>query len=148
MAYKESNSAFLSWEGTISRKDYAINMLIAVVSLIALYFTNFSVLVPQKFLYDIIVFLVQFLQFILIISVLSLIYRRIEDFSRRFTIKIQRIFKYLFYILCLFPIIYIFVLNYLLNIIPIITVILNISSLIAGFLGILFSIIVGLIKSE
>lgn len=147
MTYKDSNSSFFSWEGTISRKDYAINMAISVISVTALYFTRFSALVSQQILYNILMFLVQFLQFVLIMSILSLIYRRIADFELKFSHKIQTILRYLFFILCIFPVVYIFLLSYFLNFMPIITSILGILSIFAALLGIIYAIIIGFIKS-
>ncbi len=115
MAYKESNSAFFSWEGTINRKDYIINMLIMIVISVALPFINFEVLVPQKILYGILMFLVQFLQFVLVFSMLSVIYRRIADFSSNYSVKRQEILRKSFIVIFVLPVVYFAILRYFLD---------------------------------
>ena len=79
MAYNESNNSFYSWEGTINRKDYVINMLILIALFFALNLVRFDILAQNKILYTILMFIIGFLKFIFIMSVLSVIYRRIAD---------------------------------------------------------------------
>ena len=148
MRNTDSNSAFLSWEGTIGRKDYVINMLILIGMLIAISLVNFNVIAPQKFLNTILIFLVNFLQFVLVISVLSVVYRRIADFSTGRSFKFAKIMKIIFAVLFLFPLFYFFLINYLLPPIPIISECLYMLSLFAIIGGIIASIIFCFLKSK
>ncbi|MCD7740128.1 MAG: hypothetical protein LUH11_02135, partial [Candidatus Gastranaerophilales bacterium] len=81
----ESNNEFFSYQGCISRKNYLVNMLI----LAALYFCislvkfeNFLPFITYKFLFYILMFFVSLFKFIILMSAISVIYRRISDFSR------------------------------------------------------------------
>ncbi|MCD7780693.1 MAG: hypothetical protein LUH05_08505 [Candidatus Gastranaerophilales bacterium] len=124
----ESNNDFFSYNGTISRKNYLINMLI----LIALYvgcsfirFENFEPFIPVKFLFSVLLFMVGLFKFVILMSALSVIYRRIADFSRsksyNFIINMKRIFVFIF----IFPVLYLFCLRYFFDIIPFIINILD-----------------------
>ncbi len=144
----DSNSAFLSWEGTINRKDYAINMLILIALFVALHLVNFNVLAPQKILNTILLYLVSFLQFIILISLLSIVYRRINDFSTGRSFRFQNIMKYIFGIFFLFPVLYFYIFAYFLSNIPFISVFLSYTALCFILVAIIASIIFCFIKSK
>ena len=119
-----SNNAFFSFEGTISRKDYCINSLILIFILLGLNFINFNHLfkfLNENFLYSIIMYIVFLFKFIAIICLISVIYRRISDFSNS-TENTKRIFG----ILYIFPVFYYYWGNYITNIFPILKNILDI----------------------
>ena len=148
MSYNKSNSAFLSWEGTINRKDYVINMLILLTLALGMNFININVLAPEKITNTILSFLIQFLQFIFVISVLSVVYRRITDFSSGRTYKFKKTFYYLFIALFVFPVLYFYVFAYFLNFIPYLTTILGIYSLVAITFAFILSIIFCFLKAK
>ena len=113
MFNKNYNNEFFGWQGTISRKDYIINLLIVFVLYIALTFLNFRIFepyVPVKFLLTILEYLVEIFKIVLLMCGLSIIYRRITDFSGRkpynFQLKMKRLFVFLYviptlYLLCI-----------------------------------------------
>ena len=56
MTYKQSNNDFFSYQGTINRKDYAINMLIVIALLIGISLVRFDSFAPYirpEFLYKV-----------------------------------------------------------------------------------------------
>lgn len=151
MSYKEYNNNFFGYDGYIDRKNYIINMLILTVIFLGLQFIKFENFIPYitfKLLYDILIFFAGFLKFVVIISALSVVYRRISDISaeksQTFKSNIQKFF-YIFYI---FPFFYIFC-RYFIDIIPIIT---QISDLITIFIliptGIISAVIFSFIKGN
>lgn len=144
----DSNSAFLSWEGTINRKDYAINMLILIALFVALYFVNFDVLAPQKILNTILLYLVSFLRFIILISLLSIVYRRINDFSTGRSFRFQNIMKYIFGIFFLFPVLYFYIFLFFISYIPFLSVFLNILAVYAVYGAVIAAIVFCFIKSK
>ncbi|MBQ9246780.1 hypothetical protein IJ182_11010 [bacterium] len=148
MAFNESNNSFFSWEGTIGRKDYAINMFILVALFIGLSLINFDVIAPEKITNSILLFIVGFLKFIIVMSVLSVIYRRIADFSIGRSYKFQKIAKSSFGIFIVFPILYLYIVFPFLMFMPIIANCLAFISLILGVIGIIVSIIICFIKSK
>lgn len=110
------NTNFLSFEGKIGRKNYIINLLILLLLLIGIFFIKFENYIEYfryKFLYTILIFIVDILKFAIVISILSVVYRRIADFS-----TINKKMKYLFFIFYLFPVLYVYWGHYLLDFIP------------------------------
>ena len=115
MSYND-NTNFLSFEGKIGRKNYIINLLILISLFIGIFlikFDNYIEFFRYKFLYTILIFTVDILKFAIIISILSVIYRRIADFS-----EVKNKMKSIFFIFYLFPVMYIYWGHYLLDFIP------------------------------
>ncbi len=148
MSYNKSNTALLSWEGTINRKDYVINMLILLAIFFGINFINFNALAPQKILNTILTFLVQFFQFVIVISILSVVYRRIADFSSGRTYQFQKTFYYIFIALFVIPVLYFYVLAYFLNFIPLISSILGMYSIAALIAAFVFSVVFCFFKAK
>ncbi len=97
----ESNNDFYSFQGSINRKNYIINMLILIILCILVHFLNFDYLktiTKYELLYNTLIWIISFFKFILLISVLSVVYRRINDFS-----GFNNIMKYIFTIFYLYP---------------------------------------------
>ena len=84
MSQQESNNDFFSYQGTISRKNYIINMLILLAIFIGCSFVrleNFKQFITYEILYNILVFMLSMVKFVSIMAILSVIYRRISDFA-------------------------------------------------------------------
>ena len=152
MSYNESNNEFFSYQGTINRKDYIINILIIISLLIGISlvkFDNFAPYIKPEFLYKVLMFMVYFFQFVMLMSVISLVYRRIADFSSSKSVVFISTMKKLFAILFIFPVLYIFCFRYFINIIPILQ---NTLDIITTFLllplGFLSMIIFAFLKGE
>ncbi len=143
-----SNNAFLSWEGTINRKDYVINMLILLTLFFGIFFIKFDVLAPQKVLNVILTYMVYFLQFIVLISILSVVYRRINDFSIGRSYKFKKTMNTIFGVLFLFPVLYFYVFAYFLSFLQAIIAILNILAFSAIIIGMIAAVVFAFIKSK
>ena len=103
MSDKPSNTDFFSYQGTINRKDYTINMLIVIAMLIGISLVRFDSFAPYirpEFLYKVLMFMVNLFQFVMLMSAISLVYRRIADFSilksTTFIVWMKKIFFILF----------------------------------------------------
>lgn len=146
MNTKESNSSYLSFEGIINRKDYTINMLILLGIFIGVNLINFNYLQTffrYEFLYTIFVFIVEMLKFIVMIAIISTVYRRISDFT-----DFNDNWKRIFFIFYFFPFLY---LNWgnLLNFIPFLIKVLDIVTLFIILpVAFISSIIFAFIKSK
>lgn len=146
MNTKESNSNYLSFEGIINRKDYTINMLILLGIFIGVNLINFNYLQTffrYEFLYTIFVFIVEMLKFIVMIAIISTIYRRISDFT-----DFNDNWKKIFFIFYFFPFLY---LNWgnLLNFIPFLIKVLDIVTLFIILpVAFISSIVFAFIKSK
>lgn len=135
MKYNEYNTNFFGWEGLIGQKDYAINIFILIALVFLLQFLNFDVLFSgHPILNNILVFLAQFLQFVFMISILSVVYRRIRDFTIDRPVIYKKVYKVIFCAFFLIPFLYFSLFLYFLDFIPILT---QIVSLICAFLGIM-----------
>ena len=152
MSNEQFNNDFFSYQGKISRKDYVINMLIVVSLLIGISFVRFDSFAPYirpEFLYKILLFMVNLFQFVMLMSAISLVYRRIADFSDTKSITFNNCMKNFFFFLFIFPILYLFCIRYFIDIIPIIR---NVIDLIVIFIivpiGIISSIILAFIKGS
>lgn len=151
MPYKEYNNNFFGYNGYIGRKNYIINMLVLIVIFLGLSFTKFENFLPYityEFLYNALIFVVSFFKIVIIVSIISIVYRRIADFSedksQNFKLNMQRIFVIFF----VFPFFYIFC-RYFINIIPIITLILDIlTTFILIPIGIISAVIFSFIKGS
>lgn len=146
MNTKESNSSYLSFEGIINRKDYTINMLILLGIFIGVNLINFNYLQTffrYEFLYTIFVFIVEMLKFIVMIAIISTVYRRISDFT-----DFNDNWKRIFFIFYFFPFLY---LNWgnLLNFIPFLIKVLDIVTLFIILpVAFISSIVFAFIKSK
>ena len=146
MNMKESNSNYLSFEGSISRKDYSINMLILCGIFIGVNLINFKTLQPLfnfEFLFSVFIFIIEMLKFIVLIAIISTIYRRIADFT-----EFDDKWKKIFFIFYFFPFLY---LNWgnLLNFIPVLIKILDLVTLFLLLpIALLSSIVFAFIKSK
>ena len=132
MTQQESNNDFFSYQGTISRKNYIINMLILLaifVGLSLIRFENFEKFITYKFLYNALIFMVSMLKFASIMAVLSVIYRRIADFSQYKSAVFQKVMKNLFVILFVCPILYDYCFRFFIDIIPALQRILDIITI-------------------
>ena len=129
MAQRESNNDFFSYQGTISRKNYIINMLILsaiYIGLSFIHFENFSDFIRYKILLTILIFMADLLKFVVLFSALSVIYRRIADFSVYKSYTFNLIMRRLFVFLYVLPVLYIFCIRYFLDIMPFLINILDI----------------------
>jgi uncharacterized membrane protein YhaH (DUF805 family) len=132
MGYKEENNDFFGWYGTINRKNYTINILILVTLFILLSVTNYQTFVQYtnfKFVQFILDLVIELFKFIILISALSIVYRRIADFTLNKSQKFKSIMQKLFGIIFVAPILYLYCLKDFLNFIPILTYILNIITI-------------------
>ena len=152
MKNSEYNNEFFSYNGYINRKNYAINMLILLALYIAtslVNFKSFTQFTSYKFLQDILLFFVDFFKFVVMISTLSVIYRRIADISKKHSENFFENAKKVFALIFVFPILYIYCLQYFLDIIPVLTVFLNqVTIFVLTPLGIILAIILSFIKGE
>ncbi len=129
MAQRESNNDFFSYQGSISRKNYIINMLILsaiYIGLSFIHFENFSDFIRYKILLTILIFMADLLKFVVLLSALSVIYRRIADFSVYKSYKFNLIMRRVFVFLYVLPVLYIFCIRYFLDIMPFLINILDI----------------------
>ncbi len=152
MKSNEYNNDFFSYNGCINRKNYAINMLILLALYIAttlVNFKSFTQFTDFKFLQDVLLFLVDFFKFVVMISALSVIYRRIADIAKKHSERFFENAKKLFAIFFVFPVLYIYCLQYLLDIIPILTTILGtLTVFVLMPLGLIFIVVLSFIKGE
>lgn len=121
MSQQESNNDFFSYQGTISRKNYIINMLILLAIFVGVSFIrieNFAQFITYKFLYAVIVFMISMLKFVSIMAMLSVVYRRIMDFTQFRPVVFQETMKKVFVILFVCPVLYDFCLRFFIDIMP------------------------------
>lgn len=146
------NNDFFGYKGKIGRKNYLINMLILVAMYIAISCIQFDSLIQYitfKLIYSLLIWTVEVLKFVIIMSAISLVYRRIQDFAstktQNFNDSMKRIFIYLF----VFPTLYIFCIRYAIGIIPNITALLDtLTFLVLVPIGIVFAITISSIKGS
>lgn len=148
MSYNENND-FFSYQGTISRKNYIINMLILISLYVLISLVRFDILeqyVTFKFLFTILIFFVSLFKFVILMSSLSLIYRRIADFSFNKSYTFISNMKKLFVVFFVFPLLYIYCIRVFIGTIPVITPIFDYSMIILIPLGFIFALILSFIK--
>lgn len=105
------NNNFLSYEGKIDRKNYAINMSIIIALACLLFYTDFSVIFRYSripLLYDVFTFMLGFASLIMFCCVLSIVYRRITDISDNRSEKFKKIMTTLYAIFLCIPFAYYF----------------------------------------
>ncbi len=148
----EDNNNYFSYQGRIKRKNYAINMgiltaLFLVLSFIR--FENLSQFITYKALYTILIFMVNLLKFVIIMSMISIVYRRFEDISYNKSYEFKQNMRRLYIFIFVLPIIYIFCIRYFIDIIPLIQNILDLAaSLVFIPLEIITSLIITFIKGD
>lgn len=121
MTQQESNNDLFSYQGSISRKNYMINMLILLAIFVGTSFIrleNFEQFITYKFLYSAMVFVVGAIKFVAVMAMLSVVYRRIIDFTQFKSITFQETMKKIFVIAFVFPVLYDFCLRFFIDIIP------------------------------
>ena len=152
MQSNEYNNDFLGYHGYINRKNYAINLLILFALFFATTLVDFERLTQftsYKLLKIVLSFVVDLFKFIIMISALSVVYRRIADISKKrpitFFEKLKKAYGFLF----VFPVFYLYCFRYFLDIIPLLTGILNIFTIFILIpLAIVSTIILCFIKGE
>ena len=152
MNQQENNSDFFSYNGTISRKDYSINLLIVVSLYIILSFTKFENLLQYtkpELLVHIFVFMVSMFKFLLVMSAISIIFRRIADITQNKSEQFKTNAKKVFALLYVFPILHLFCLRYFLDIFPSLVSILDMSTFfILMPISMLTAIVLSFVKSK
>lgn len=121
MNSQEYNNDFFSYQGRISRKNYVINMLILLAIFFGLNFIkleNFEQFITYKFLYSIIVFMVSMTKFVSLMAILSVVYRRIADFTNKKDDAYKQVMRKLFILLFVLPVLYDFCLRFFINVMP------------------------------
>lgn len=152
MSQQESNNDFFSYQGTIGRKNYAINMLILlalVVGLSLIKVETFAPYITYNFLYTVLAFMISMLKFVAIMAMLSVVYRRIADFSRNKPESFKILMNRTFVILFAFPILYDFCIRFFIDIIPALQSILDLITIFILYpLALIAAIIFGFIKNK
>ena len=152
MQSNEYNNDFLGYHGYINRKNYAINLLILFALFVATTLVNFEKLTQftnYEFLKVVLTFVVDLFKFVIMISALSVVFRRIADISKKRPASFFENFKKAYGILYVFPIFYLYCFRYFLDIIPQLTTILNILTIMILLpLAIISTIILCFIKGE
>lgn len=118
---EQNNNDFFSYNGTINRKNYAINMFILVVLYVVIYFVNFENFVlftSQKYLLHILMFFVNLFKFVIVISAISVVYRRFADITTKRTENFKLTIKRIFTLLYVIPILHLYCIRYFLDVIP------------------------------
>lgn len=118
---EQDNNDFFSYNGTINRRNYAINMFILVALYVVIYFVNFENFVlftSQKYLLHILMFFVNLFKFVIVISAISVIYRRFADICTKKTEKFKLTTKRIFTLLYVIPILHLYCIRYFLDVIP------------------------------
>lgn len=121
MDNKNYNNDFFSYNGVIGRKNYIINMLILTGLYFGLFFIRFETFTQYtniKFLLPVLIFMVSLLRFVILMSALSVVYRRIADISAFRSYNFNLAMKRIFVLLFVFPVLYLFCIRYLLDIVP------------------------------
>ncbi len=152
MSTNNSNNDFFSYQGTINRKNYLINLFILFSVYLLLTFIRPDFFVKYtsfKFLLPILVFIISLLKFVIIMASLSVIYRRIADISqfKSFNLKVwlNRIFIFIFVL----PVLYMFCFRYFIDIMPFIQTIADMFVIyIAMPIALICLIIFSFIKGE
>lgn len=152
MNNRDFNTAFFSYEGQINRKDYAINMLILIGLLIALSLIKpeaFVMHTSLKFLAGILSFIIGLVRFVAMFSILSLIYRRINDVThKKFPNKNSLLHK-IFIGIYIVPIILYFIISFLIGgSIPAISYLFGYLIIILLPIMAIFAIIISFIKGN
>jgi len=118
---REYNNDFFGWDGFIARKNYAVNLLIVLGLFAGLSLINFNAFepyIPFKFLLTALIFTADLLRLVLVMCALSLVYRRIADFTVYKSYKIQSAAKNIFIIVYVLPVLYILCARYFLSFAP------------------------------
>lgn len=152
MSQQESNNDFFSYQGTIGRKNYAINMLILlalVIGLSLIKVETFAPYITYNFLYSVLAFMISMLKFVAIMAMLSVVYRRIADFSTNKPESFKILMNRTFVVLFVFPILYDFCIRFFIDIIPTLQSILDLMTIFILYpLALIAAIIFGFIKNK
>ena len=152
MNNKNYNNDFFSYNGVIGRKNYTINMLILFGLYIALNFVKFETFTQftnVKFILPVLIFMVSLFKFVILMSSLSVIYRRIADISAFRSYNFNLSTKRIFVLLYVFPVLYLFCIRYFLDIMPFLITTLDFTVLYILFpLGLIGIILFCFIKAK
>jgi uncharacterized membrane protein YhaH (DUF805 family) len=152
MQSNEYNNDFLGYHGYINRKNYAINLLILFALFFATNLVNFEKLTQftnYELLKTVLSFVVDLFKFVLMISALSVVYRRLADISKKRPITFFEKLKKAYGLLFVFPVFYLYCFRYFLDIIPLLTNFLNILTIVVLIpLAIISTIVLCFIKGE
>ena len=152
MQSNEYNNDFLGYHGYINRKNYAINLLILFALFFATNLVNFEKLTQftnYELLKTVLSFVVDLFKFVLMISALSVVYRRLADISKKRPITFFEKLKKAYGLLFVFPVFYLYCFRYFLDIIPLLTSFLNILTIVVLIpLAIISTIVLCFIKGE
>ena len=142
-----NNSDFLSYRGRISRKNYIINVLILLTLYILTSLVNFNAFAQFfsfEFFNTILTFLVEFFKFVLVVSLISVVYRRINDCT-----NFDGIVKNVFVIFYFIPFLYLSFGHYMLDFMPGILRILDLETFFILLPGaVIATIVFAIIKSK
>lgn len=140
------NSDFFSYYGKINRKNYIINLLILSALFLLLSITDFTIFTKfsSEILTTTVFSILDFLRFVIIAAILSVIYRRIADFSNH-----NKKLKTFFVIFYLTPFIFYYLGNFLFDFSSSLLVILNTIILNIIFpISIIAAIVFAFLKSK
>lgn len=142
----EYNNSFYGYNGYINRKNYAINLFILVALYVSTNLVNwnsFTQFTSHKFLSDVLLYIILCFQFIMVLCLLSVVYRRISDIIKNKAEKTKDNAKTLFIVLYVIPVLYFLVLRQFINF-----YILDIFVLLLILISIISSIVLCFIKSK
>lgn len=142
----EYNNSFYGYNGYINRKNYAINLFILVALYVSTNLVNwnsFTQFTSHKFLSDVLLYIILCFQFIMVLCLLSVVYRRISDIIKNKAEKTKDNAKTLFIVLYIIPVLYFLALRQFINF-----YILDIFVLLLILISIISSIVLCFIKSK
>lgn len=142
----EYNNSFYGYNGYINRKNYAINLFILVALYVSTNLVNwnsFTQFTSHKFLSDVLLYIILCFQFIMVLCLLSVVYRRISDIIKNKAEKTKDNAKTLFIVLYVIPVLYFLALRQFINF-----YILDIFVLLLILISIISSIVLCFIKSK
>ncbi|MBQ8886438.1 MAG: hypothetical protein IJY61_01910 [Candidatus Gastranaerophilales bacterium] len=152
MQREDYNNDFFSYQGRISRKNYVINMFILLAVFGGLSFIKlerFEPYITYKFLYSALVFMVSMTKFVALMAMLSVVYRRISDFTNKKVDSYKLVMKKIFILFFVLPILYDYCFRFFINIIPPLQYTLDITTIFILYpLAFLTTIILCFVKSE
>lgn len=142
----EYNNGFYGYNGYINRKNYAINLFILVALYVSTNLVNwnsFTQFTSHKFLSDVLLYIILCFQFIMVLCLLSVVYRRISDIIKNKTEKTKDNAKTFFIVLYVIPVLYFLALRQFINF-----YILDILVLLLILISAISSIVLCFIKSK
>ena len=152
MNNEDYNNDFFGYHGRISRKNYAINMLILLAIFCGLSFIkleSFEPYITYRFLYSALVFMVSMTKFVALMAMISVVYRRISDFTNKKDDSYKHVMKKIFVLLFVLPILYDYCLRFFVDTIPFLQYTLDLTTIFILYpLAFITTIILCFVKSE